>query len=93
MSMDDRVAGEPLQFILIDKTPSSDLKLVCQAPSDEVKDNWTSQLRSILDMQGNLLRGTYVIPRVEATEKFADVNRPVTFCRYDIGCMMFPEPL
>jgi hypothetical protein len=57
MSMDDRVAGEPLQFILIDKTPSSDLKLICQAPSDEVKDNWTSQLRSILDMQGNLLRG------------------------------------
>lgn len=55
--MDDKVPGEPLMFILIDKSPNSDLKLICQAPSEDVKENWTTQLRSILDMQGNLLRG------------------------------------
>jgi len=55
--MEVQIPGEPLQFVLNDKTPSSDLKLICQAPSEEVKENWTSQLRSILDMQGNMLRG------------------------------------
>jgi len=57
MSMNDRLAGEPLLFALLDKTPQTDLKIVCQAPSEDVKDNWTSQLRSILDMQGDFLRG------------------------------------
>jgi len=57
MSMNDKMVGEPLLFVLLDKTPQTDLKIVCQAPSEEVKDNWTSQLRSILEMQGDLLRG------------------------------------
>jgi len=55
--MNDKMVGEPLLFVLLDKTPQTDLKIVCQAPSEEVKDNWTSQLRSILEMQGDLLRG------------------------------------
>jgi len=57
MSMDDNIPGEPLLFALLDKTPQTDLKIVCQGPSEEVKDNWTSQLRSILEMQGDFLRG------------------------------------
>jgi hypothetical protein len=61
MSMDIRVAGEPLQFILVDKTPQSDLRLICQTPSEDVKENWTTQLRTILDMQGNLLRGKKLV--------------------------------
>ena len=59
--MDIRVAGEPLQFILVDKTPQSDLRLICQTPSEDVKENWTTQLRTILDMQGNLLRGKKLV--------------------------------
>jgi len=59
--MDDNIAGEPLLFSLLDKTPQTDLKIHCQAPSEEVKDNWTSQLRSILEMQGDFLRGQYSI--------------------------------
>jgi len=57
MSMDDKIPGEPLLFALRDKTPQSDLKILCQAPSEDIKDNWTSQLRSILEMQGDFLRG------------------------------------
>jgi len=57
MSMNDDIAGEPLMFSLLDKTPQTDLKIHCQAPSDDVKDNWTSQLRTILEMQGDFLRG------------------------------------
>jgi len=57
MSMDDKIPGEPLVFALLDKTPQTDLKILCQAPSDDVKDSWTSQLRSILEMQGDFLRG------------------------------------
>jgi len=55
--MNDNISGEPLMFSLLDKTPQTDLKIHCQAPSEEVKENWTSQLRSILDMQGDFLRG------------------------------------
>ena len=67
--MDDNIAGEPLLFSLLDKTPQTDLKIHCQAPSEEVKENWTSQLRSILEMQGDFLRGQYQRPQpvVETT--------------------------
>lgn len=57
MSLDENAGGDRLRFVLTDKTPSSDLQLVCQAPSDEVRQNWITQIISILDMQGDLLRG------------------------------------
>ena len=52
------VDQDPLTFTLIDKTPGSDLRIVIQAPSEDVKQNWVTQIRSILDMQGDFLKGT-----------------------------------
>ena len=46
-----------LTFTLTDKAPGSDLKLVMQAPTEQVRQNWVSQIRSILDMQGDFLKG------------------------------------
>ena len=61
MALDDTGAGDPLRFILIDKNPSSaDLKLLCQAPSEEVRQVWLERIRSLLDLQGDFLRGTFV---------------------------------
>jgi len=57
MALDENAGGDRLRFVLTDKTPSSDLQLVCQAPNDEVRQNWITQISSILDMQGDLLRG------------------------------------
>jgi len=57
MALDENAGDDKLRFTLTDKTPSSDLQLVCQAPADEVRQNWITQIRSILDMQGDLLRG------------------------------------
>ncbi|KAL8612449.1 hypothetical protein ACOMHN_058577 [Nucella lapillus] len=56
MAMTNTVEGEPLKFILIDRTPGSDVKYVVQAPSEEVKETWIREIRSILDMQGDFLR-------------------------------------
>lgn len=58
MSMNEEpVGGDPLTFTIIDKSPGSDLRLVCQAANEEVKENWVTQIRSILDMQGDFLKG------------------------------------
>ena len=57
MSMTPQVDGEPLKFVLIDRTPGSDVKYYVQAPSEEVKATWIREIRSILDMQGDFLRG------------------------------------
>ena len=58
MSLDQRgTENDPLTFTLIDKTPGSDLRIVIQAPSEDVKQNWVTQIRSILDMQGDFLKG------------------------------------
>jgi len=57
MTLDETAGDDSLRFTLTDKTPSSDLELICQAPDDEVRKNWVTQIRSILDMQGDLLRG------------------------------------
>lgn len=56
MSMTEKVEGEPLRFVLVDKTPGTDMKFIVQAPSEEVKNEWITQIRSILDMQGDFLR-------------------------------------
>ena len=59
MSLNQRgIDNDPLTFMLIDKTPGSDLRIVIQAPSEDVKQNWVTQIRSILDMQGDFLKGT-----------------------------------
>jgi len=60
MTLDENAGGDRLRFVLTDKTPSSNLQLVCQAPNDEVRQNWITQISSILDMQGDLLRGNSV---------------------------------
>ena len=57
MNLDKSGGTDPMQFVLIDKTPGSDLKLILQAPSEEIKQNWVTQIRSILDMQGDFLKG------------------------------------
>ncbi|GFR86674.1 triple functional domain protein-like isoform X7 [Elysia marginata] len=56
MSLTDKVEGEPLKFMLTDRTPGSDVRMIIQAKSEENKDQWIKQIRSILDMQGNFLR-------------------------------------
>ena len=58
--MNSEVEGEPLKFVLIDRTPGSDIKYVVQATSEEVKETWIKEIRSILDMQGDFLRGQSV---------------------------------
>ncbi|CAE1271113.1 Kalirin,Rho guanine nucleotide exchange factor 25,Triple functional domain protein,Death-associated protein kinase 1,Death-associated protein kinase 3 [Acanthosepion pharaonis] len=56
MSMTEKVEGEPLRFVLVDRTPGTDMRFIVQAPSEEVKNEWITQIRSILDMQGDFLR-------------------------------------
>lgn len=56
MAMQENSSDDALMFTLIDKKPKSDLKLICQAPSDDIKQNWISQIRSLLDMQGKFLQ-------------------------------------
>ena len=57
MAIEDKVAEDPLRFLLVDKTPGSDFALVCQAPSEDIKLNWVTHIKSLLDMQGDFLRG------------------------------------
>jgi hypothetical protein len=57
MSLFDTVELEPLRFQLTDKTPGSDVRMIIQANSEENKETWVKQIRSILDMQGDFLRG------------------------------------
>ncbi|KAK6165753.1 hypothetical protein SNE40_022615 [Patella caerulea] len=56
MSMTNSVDNDPLRFMLIDRTPGSDLKFLIQAISEENKETWVKEIRSILDMQGDFLR-------------------------------------
>jgi len=59
MSLEENVDNDRLRFVLTDKTALSTLQLVCQAPNDEVRQNWVTQIRSLLDMQGDLLLGKF----------------------------------
>lgn len=52
MVMEPNVPDDALRFMLTDKSPGSDAKYLIQCPSEEVKNNWVSSLKSILDMQG-----------------------------------------
>jgi len=77
MALDENVGDDSLRFVLTDKTPSSDLQLICQAPDDEVRQNWITQIHSILDMQGDLLRGKF-------NEVCVSRSFEVSFCKYNI---------
>ncbi|GFO00003.1 kalirin-like isoform x11, partial [Plakobranchus ocellatus] len=56
MSLTENVEGDPLKFMLTDRTPGSDARMIVQCKSEENKDTWIKQIRSILDMQGDFLR-------------------------------------
>ena len=57
MDLDDKSSGDSLMFSLTDKKPLSGIHLICQAPNDQVKQNWVSQIRQILNMQKDFLKG------------------------------------
>lgn len=57
MVMDHKTSDDPLRFALADTTPLQDVHFTCQAPNEDVRENWVSQINSILDMQGDFLRG------------------------------------
>jgi len=48
---------EHLRFTLTDKSPGTDLALVCQALNEELQQTWITHIKSLLDMQGHFLRG------------------------------------
>eukprot|EP00914_Ancora_sagittata_P034740 GHVO01070100.1.p1 GENE.GHVO01070100.1~~GHVO01070100.1.p1 ORF type:complete len:565 (+),score=84.97 GHVO01070100.1:524-2218(+) len=56
MSLDEAGDGDPMRFKLIDKTPGSDLRLLCQASSLEERQNWVSHIQNILRMQENFFK-------------------------------------
>ncbi len=45
-----------LQFTLIDKTPESNRKILCQCEDAAKYNNWIAQLQDLLDMQNRFLR-------------------------------------
>ena len=59
MSLEDEVADHPLVFKLVDKTPGNILTVYIQTNNPEQKEQWTNQITSMLDMQGNFLRGKH----------------------------------
>jgi len=59
MSMEDRESGDSLRFSVIDKSPTDDLKVTCQASSVDIRDNWITHIRAILDMQGDFMKGIH----------------------------------
>ena len=61
MALDDKSTLDPLRFILIDKNPGADLKLLCQTLNEDVQRTWLETIRSLLDMQGDFLRGIFII--------------------------------
>ena len=61
MSLTDKgVHNNPLVFKLLDKTPGSHKELLVQAPSDDVKQNWITHIKSSLDMQNDFLQGKFL---------------------------------
>lgn len=54
---DDETTENALQFKLTDKTLGNSLIILIQTTTSEQKQQWTSQIRNMLDMQGNFLRG------------------------------------
>ena len=58
MTLQEKVSGgDPRSFLLIDKTPGSDLRILCQTQGDEDKRTWVTHIRKLLDLQADLLSG------------------------------------
>ncbi|KAK3082713.1 hypothetical protein FSP39_003330 [Pinctada imbricata] len=55
MIMKCPLPNEPLKFMLIDKSPSSDTRFIIQAQSEEILETWTTKIKSILDMQNDFI--------------------------------------
>ncbi|XP_067936913.1 rho guanine nucleotide exchange factor 25-like [Watersipora subatra] len=56
MSLESDVPNSPLLFKLLDKTPGHSLTVFIQTSNSKHKEQWTSQIRNMLDMQGDILR-------------------------------------
>ena len=56
MGLEARVEGEPLRFLLLDRTPGHPARFLVQANSPGNRADWVRQLARILDMQGDFLR-------------------------------------
>ena len=70
MGFNEKGTGDPLTFTLIDKTPGSDVKFHVQAPNAEVYHNWCMQIRSILDMQKDLMEGRWCSETISSLENY-----------------------
>ena len=58
MALQESVTGfDSLHFQLIDRTPRSDLRILCSAGSDEEKATWIQLINEQLDLQKNFLNG------------------------------------
>ena len=45
------------RFVIVDKTPGSTIRYVFEAPSSDSRENWIAQIKDLLAMQGDFLRG------------------------------------
>lgn len=60
MALQEQVRGCEGCFMLVDKTPGSEMKLLCQPLEEEDRPTWISHLRSQLNMQADFLSGKSV---------------------------------
>jgi len=70
MALKENYNNDPLCFVIIDKMPGSDLQLVAQAATPQIRDNMVAQIRSLLDMQGDFLRGEKAVFPLNLTQSF-----------------------
>ena len=58
MVLEDKFDGEPLKFIIRSNDPArrDDLRIVCEAESDEIKKIWTGLISRQLDIQWDFLK-------------------------------------
>ncbi|XP_064646133.1 triple functional domain protein-like isoform X3 [Lineus longissimus] len=56
MTLSEKVPNNPLQIMIIDRTPGSDAKYYFEMQSEEMKESWITKLKTILDMQGDFLK-------------------------------------
>ena len=67
MALQESVTGfDSLHFQLIDRTPRSDLRILCSAGSDEEKATWIQLINEQLDLQKNFLNGKLRLLRLSS---------------------------
>ena len=59
MGFNAKGTGDPFTFTLINRKRGPEIKFQVQAPNAEVYQNWTTQIKSILDMQSQFLLGRW----------------------------------